>query len=552
MSRSFFLAAMLYLLCASASVHAMQLDEYFEEAKEYQESRQTDRAIETMKRAVAEHPESSKAYNYLGDLIGERVRRTESFGEMILGVEEAFAMWNKAVELDERNYEARFTRGAWGVSIPKFAGRLKGGVKDLEYMTQVLQFAPGEEARQHLISAYIYLGDGYLKLGKLEKAKETFGKVIKLAPETEHAEAAQRNLDRIKLAREWQKEQEELRGPEGSEIALLKKQEEKDPSNVKLLTELGNAYLADERYDEAEALFRRVIEQDSSDAAAYTSLALALTGRVAHGYDPRIALDTDLRTDLAFEVMLVLDKAVEIDPANIELRLLRGASAAQMPFFVGRRDQGMDDLRMVIESAADEAVKAEAEYHLGFAYQKKAVSHWNRVVLDYASPDATQQVFDALRPQIDRLDSSQHKRPYVVIDFILGFKDELAPQTAVWVEDEEGAFLKTIFVSGFSGHAQDRQINLPKWANVSGFADVDGVTGASIDLGRHVYVWDLRDIAGQTVAKGDYIVKVEAMYWPSMQYQRVEAPIRIGEDGGHAAVEEGNLVPYLEVNYVGE
>jgi hypothetical protein len=120
----------------------------------------------------------------------------------------------------------------------------------------------------------------------------------------------------------------------------------------------------------------------------------------------------------------------------------------------------------------------------------------------------------------------------------------------VWIEKKSGKFIKTIYVSGFSGYAKEKQVNLPMWTNSSKFADVDGVTSASIDLGHHIYVWDLKDTSGKKVKSGEYIVKVETAYWPSMQYQRVEAPIRIGKKERRVVVEEGNLIPYLEVKYI--
>lgn len=533
----------------SSTSRPVTLDESMQVARTYQEAGQIDQAIAVMERVIEDHAESSKAYSYLGDLMGEKAQKTKEYGDIFFAIEHAFAMWDKAIELDEKNYEARFTRGAWAVNIPKFVGRLDEGIKDLEYMTQVLQYAPGEEAQQHLVSAYSYLGDGYQKQGELEKAEKMFDKVIEMAPETELAEKAQRNLSKIAAFKKWDAEQKKLRGPESPEIISLKQQAEKEPNNVKLLMELGNAYLDDKRYDEAETVFRRVIHQDSSNTSAYIQLAHTLVALNSRGYDPRIALDTDYRTDLVFELMLVLDKAVNTKPDDMDVRLFRGVAAVQMPFFVGRLDQGIDDLTMVIESDAPESSKAEAQYHLGLAHQKKAMTYWIKVVTDNASSDATQQVFAALRPQVDRVDLSQYKKPYAVIDFILGFKDELAPQTAVWIEDKNGKFLKTIYVSGFSGSAQEKQINLPMWANASGFADVDGVTAASIDLGHHIYVWDMKDLDGKRVTAGEYVVKVEVSYWPSMQYQRVEAPITIAKKDAHVVVKEGNLIPYLEVTY---
>jgi hypothetical protein len=156
-------------------------------------------------------------------------------------------------------------------------------------------------------------------------------------------------------------------------------------------------------------------------------------------------------------------------------------------------------------------------------------------------------VFAALRPDVDQL-NGELKPPFMTIDFIMGYKDELAPQTAVWIQNQAGNFIKTVYVSGFSSFAREKQIDLPVYADKSKFADVDAVTGASIDLGHHLYQWDLKDIKGQPVKNGAYVVCVEVSFWPSMQYQRVEVPITIGKKSSQAVVKEGDLIPYVEVS----
>jgi len=267
------------------------------------------------------------------------------------------------------------------------------------------------------------------------------------------------------------------------------------------------------------------------------------------GYDEKIYKDADYRRNLTFEGYRALDKAIRLTPQDSELRLLRGIAGVKMPFFVRKLERGIDDLNRVLESDAPDSTKAEALYWLGEAYKKKAMSHWIKVITKDPNSAASQAVFDRMRPSARGFDFSQHQPPVLTIHFILGFQDELEPQTAVWIEDREGNFVKTIYVSGFSGHAKEKQVRLPKWANSSKFLDVDGVTGASIDLGPHIYVWDLKDALGRNVEPGEYVVKVEINYWPSMQYQLVSAPINVGQERDQTVVEEGNFVPYLEVNY---
>jgi len=221
----------------------------------------------------------------------------------------------------------------------------------------------------------------------------------------------------------------------------------------------------------------------------------------------------------------------------------------EMPFFVGKLDQGIEDLSRVVQSDAPDSTKAEALYGLGVAYRKKSTTSWIEVVSKHSNSPAAQLVFDSENPEVKRFHISKYKLPVLAIDFVLGFRDELAPQTVVWIEDGDGNFVKTLYVSGFAGHVQERQITLPMWAKSSNFADVDGITGASIDLGHHIYVWDLRDHSGGRVKSGKYTVKVEVSYWPSMQYQLAEASLNLGQKEEKTIVEQGNFIPYLEVTY---
>jgi hypothetical protein len=155
-----------------------------------------------------------------------------------------------------------------------------------------------------------------------------------------------------------------------------------------------------------------------------------------------------------------------------------------------------------------------------------------------------------MRPHVEHFDRSKYAGPIVVVDFLLGFRDELPPQTAVWIEDAQGNFLKTVYVSGFSGNAKGVQVVLPEYAKISKFGDADAVTGASIDVGHYIYVWDLRDASGKTVRPGTYTVKVEVSYWPSMKYQLVAAAIAVAAGENRKVVQEGDYIPYLEVSYL--
>ena len=526
------------------------LEEYIGEAEGYKNAAQYDEAISTMEQAVQEFPDHTDAHTQLGIMLGEKAQRTRDYMKMFEIASRAFVAWDRALELDARNFLARFYRGAWAVSVPKFVKLLDKGVSDLEIVTQALEKSPDPSSREKLVEAYQYLAAGYQKNAEYGKAKMIHEKVIEMVPETESARLAQENIDKITTFDKWQAERMKHLPEDTPEIVELKAQVAKEPNRFDLLLALGRAYYTMGNYEEVASVLRKAVSIEQSNTDAYKLLAFSLNEVNSVGYDPRIYLDTDFRTDLAFESSEALDKAVALAPEDAELRFTRGVAAVQMPFFVNRLDQGIADLEMVTKSDVSRDMKAEAIYWLGYAHQKKATTYWTQVVSKYPGTEAAQDVFNRLRPPVMHVDLSSYPPPVVGIEFELSYRDELAPQTAVWVEDAEGEFVKTIYVSGFSGYAKEKQINLPVWAKSSEFVDVDAVTGASINLGHHVYVWDVTDHKGVKVKQGQYKVLVEVSYWPSMQYQRVEAPVEIGKREVRKVVEEGDFIPYLKVRYL--
>jgi len=536
------------LLCILSTAYAKELDEYIAEADKLQKSGNLDQAITTMEDAVKEYPENSMAYTQLGNFISMRVRNAE-FQDMFALCSQAFEHWNKAIELDPYNVMARSLRGGWGIGLPKFAGMLETGIADQEFLISMLSQSPSPEAQQQLVGVYMQLGEGYQKLKEFDNAKNAWNKVIELAPGSEYAQSAQAKINKLTDVENQINAYLESKGPDGHEIVTLKEKLENDPENTSLLIELGNAYNDEGKYEKAEEVLQKAISIEPQNINAYKALLVSVENLAASGYDVMVSIDTDYRTDLAFQVMHVLDKAVEIAPDDIELRLQRGVGGIEMPFFVGKLDQSIDDLNMIMESDVPDSIKAEAKYWLGVAYQRKSMSYWIEVASDFEDSQLAQRVYQRLDPGIQHFDVKDYETPVVSIDFIMGFTDELPPQTAVWIEDIDGNFVKTIYISGFSAHAKFTQVHLPKYAKSSQFGDVDAVTGASIDLGHHIYVWDVKDSFGNKVKNGDYIVKVEVCHWPHVKYQLVQAPITIGKKEMQSIVEEGKMVPYLEVTY---
>lgn len=100
-------------------------------------------------------------------------------------------------------------------------------------------------------------------------------------------------------------------------------------------------------------------------------------------------------------------------------------------------------------------------------------------------------------------------------------------QYAVWIENEKGEVVKTLFVTSFTTKGRVRGNEparrgytfrpacVPTWvkhSNVANMSDeeIDGFTGATPQSGKQVFTWDFTDTDGKVVAKGKYKVCVEA------------------------------------------
>ncbi len=505
---------------------ARPLADYVDEAKRLIEDDPA-AAAAVMEQAVAEYPDSSTAHAWLGGCTGFRASKATDYAEAGRFATESFTRLDKAVELDAADLDARYFRGLMGVSVPEFMGRLETGMADLEI---VAERADGL-SEDRLVSTWSLLGVGHQKLEQWEKARDAWQRVAELAPGTEAAERAEEHLGLIV---------EKLAGPAEGEL----------PSDPQVLAEMARGAIDSGDDDRAADVLRRAIELDSTDLGAHMLLLEVLDRLAGTGYDERVALDTDWRTNLAFEYYRVLDRAVRLAPDDHELRLWRGAAGIQMPFFVGKLDAGIADLEAVVAADVPDGTRAEAMRLLGVAYRRKGMEYWTRVVKEHPGTDAAGHALRDMRPPVEWLDEAEVERPAVVIDFVLAFRDELAPQTAVWVEDAAGAFVKTVYVSGFSGHAKGAQVNLPRWSKSSDYLGCDAVTGASINLGHHICTWDLVDVEGSRVPDGSYRVKVECSWWPSMKYELAELEVHVGRNEQRVSDDDGELVPYLGLRFL--
>jgi hypothetical protein len=89
-------------------------------------------------------------------------------------------------------------------------------------------------------------------------------------------------------------------------------------------------------------------------------------------------------------------------------------------------------------------------------------------------------------------------------------------QIALWIEDESGKYVKTVFATQFTarGGFKKRPQALSEWVKVSDLvnaspAEVDAVSAPTQMAGMAKLTWNCIDSAGEPVAPGEYVYKME-------------------------------------------
>ena len=108
-------------------------------------------------------------------------------------------------------------------------------------------------------------------------------------------------------------------------------------------------------------------------------------------------------------------------------------------------------------------------------------------------------------------------------------------QFAVWVEDLDGNYLQTVYVTRWTakGGFKTRPDSIALWVQKSELASlpsyyVDAVSGATPQTGEITCVWDLTDIDGNTVPNGRYRVLLEGtLRWKN--YVLCSGVVEVGE-----------------------
>ena len=122
-------------------------------------------------------------------------------------------------------------------------------------------------------------------------------------------------------------------------------------------------------------------------------------------------------------------------------------------------------------------------------------------------------------------------------------------QFAVWIEDENGRHVKTIYATRFTANGgwRRRPDSIPNWVSRSDLSSMakdqtDAVSGATPRTGTQKFIWDGTDNKSITVPAGDYTLYLEGtLRWENQVIYRI--PIQFGR---------GDALAEVNVEYSGD
>jgi len=126
---------------------------------------QYDRCIKFFAKLVQDHPTSSDAYLDYGFAYVDKISTAGSITQLILA-NNALTQFSKSLEL-KPSWLGYYTRGKSYLYWPNIFDRTRLGVADLE---AAMKTQKADEKRGYHVHTYVSLGDGYWKMGNLDKA----------------------------------------------------------------------------------------------------------------------------------------------------------------------------------------------------------------------------------------------------------------------------------------------------------------------------------------------------------------------------------------------
>jgi tetratricopeptide (TPR) repeat protein len=138
-----------------------------------------DRPIKFFQQIVTKNPTAANAFLNYGLAYVDKIPVVDALTRVSVA-NAALAQFSKSLEL-RPSWAGYYTRGTSYLFWPRFFGRVKLGVADLETAVKMQSTGPKKPYFSH---AWIALGEGYWKMDRLDKARAAWNEGLKEFPDT--------------------------------------------------------------------------------------------------------------------------------------------------------------------------------------------------------------------------------------------------------------------------------------------------------------------------------------------------------------------------------
>ena len=266
------------------------------------------------------------------------------------------------------------------------------------------------------------------------------------------------------------------------------------------------------------------------------------------GYDEKTYEEVAFMSDLAFNVAYTLRRIVAMMPDNEDFHLLKAEVLSQLPFFVKSLDEAKEEALWVINNSSNsDNIQSAEKIKTRVEERTQRMELTDRFIASVSEKEKEKLV---TKMQFDKTEAKKPEGMLTEVTLSLGFGDYIAPQTAVWVEDDKGNFIAPIYISAFRANIKEKQFHLPTLSKKSNFDDsLVKVTGASIDSGKHIFYWDNKDTEGNLLMRGDYYVYAEVSHWPHANYSIKKVKLSLGGKSYRQTTKGDWIISELKVEY---
>lgn len=145
--------------------------------------------LAAFEQAVKDRPYSADAHNDLGEAYVQMLMNG-SLAEMMLYGQKAEKEFDRALELDDHHWGARFNKAMSLANQPEFLGRRPEAIRQFEILMKQQESSVPEPRHA---ATYLFLGNLYLQQGKRDRAEEIWKRGLQRFPQSKELKARLKN-----------------------------------------------------------------------------------------------------------------------------------------------------------------------------------------------------------------------------------------------------------------------------------------------------------------------------------------------------------------------